>query len=100
MHEAYRIMIYYLWIYVVNLCIAQIFSILFSGKKALNGTDGYDEYHISTIHKHDNYNNNSHKYDIALVQLSQKINRKLELLPVCLWDKTIRSIFLVLTYTF
>jgi hypothetical protein len=68
---------------------------IFSGKKALNGTDGYEKYHISTIYKHDNYNKNSHEYDIALVRLSQKINWKLELRPVCLWDKTIRSIFLV-----
>ncbi|XP_060582452.1 uncharacterized protein LOC132738863, partial [Ruditapes philippinarum] len=71
------------------------------GKTNLNGLrDGNgDEYIISTIHKHERYNKGSHKYDIALVRLSQKINRKLEVLPVCLWDKTIQSETTGVTYT-
>jgi hypothetical protein len=58
---------------------------------------GIEEQEISqkNIYVHPRYdekNKPSRLYDIALVKLDERIERKPDLLPVCLWDKTIESI--------
>jgi hypothetical protein len=65
----------------------------------LNEQNDFDEREIlpENIYVHPKYkkeradNRPNHLYDIALVKLDRKIDLKPELLPVCLWDETIKS---------
>ncbi|XP_060563925.1 complement factor B-like isoform X2 [Ruditapes philippinarum] len=65
-------------------------------KLKLSETENFDDLNIQpddiTYHPlYDELTSPPHLYDIALVRLRQKIKRSPELLPVCLWDRTIQN---------